>query len=53
MKILKQEKILLKNNRIDLNIDTTIDILNYFEKLRNKLEIQDLNLNLKKRKILF
>ncbi len=42
-------KILLKNNRIDLNIDTTIDILNYFEKLRNKLEIQDLNLSLKKK----
>ena len=42
-------KILLNDNRVDLNIDTTNDILNYFAKLQSKLEIQDLNLNLKKK----
>jgi len=43
------EKILLNNNRIDLDIDATNNILNYFGKLRYKLDIQDLNLNLKKK----
>ncbi len=43
-------KILLKNNRVDIDIDTTNDILNYFSELKYKLKIQDLNLNLKKKK---
>ena len=43
------EKILLNNNKIVLDIDETHSILNYFGKLRYKLDIQDLNLNLKKK----
>jgi len=43
------EKILLNNNRIDLDIDTTNNILNYFGELKYKLDIQDLNLNFKKK----
>ena len=35
------EKILLNNNRIDLDIDTTANIFNYFGRLKYKLDIQD------------
>jgi len=43
------KKILLNNNRIDLDIDTTTNIFNYFGRLKYKLDIQDLNLNFKKK----
>jgi hypothetical protein len=43
------KKILLNNNRVDLDIDTTHNILNYFGELKYKLDIQDLNLNFKKK----
>ncbi len=43
------EKILLDNNKIVLDIDSIQNILNYFATLRYKLDIQDLNLNLKKK----
>ena len=43
------EKILLNNSRIDLDIDTTNNILSYFGALKYKLDIRDLNLNLKKK----
>ena len=43
------KKILLNNNRIDLDIDTTSNIFNYFGRLKYKLDIQDLNLNFKKK----
>ena len=42
-------KILLNKNRIDIDIDKTSDILNYFGELKYKLDIQDLNLNFKKK----
>jgi hypothetical protein len=45
----KTRKILLNNNRVELDIDATNDILSYFAELKYKLEIQDLNLNLKKK----
>ena len=41
------EKILLNNSRIDLDIDTTKNIFNYLGKLKYKLDVQNLNLNLK------
>ncbi len=43
------EKILLNNSRIDLDIDTTKNIFNYLGKLKYKLDVQNLNLNLKKK----
>jgi len=43
------KKILLNNSRVDLDIDTTKDIFNYFGKLKYKLDIQNLNLNFKKK----
>ena len=43
------KKILLNNNKIILDIDKTNDVLNYFGKLKYKLDLQDLNLNLKKK----
>ena len=43
------KKILLNNNKIDLDINATNNILNYFGELKYKLDIQDLNLNFKKK----
>jgi hypothetical protein len=40
---------LLNNSRIDLDIDTTKNIFNYLGKLKYKLDVQNLNLNLKKK----
>ncbi len=44
------KKILLNNNTINLDIDETNYVLEYFQKLKNKLDIKKLNLNLKKEK---
>jgi len=42
-------KILLNDNKIILDIDKTNDVFDYFVKLKYKLDIQKLNLNLKKK----
>jgi len=42
-------KILLNDNKIILDIDETNDVLDYFVKLKHKLDVQKLNLNLKKK----
>ena len=42
-------KILLNDNKIVLDIDKTNDVLDYFVKLKYKLDVQKLNLNLKKK----
>ncbi|MBD1172332.1 hypothetical protein IDG78_02170 [Pelagibacterales bacterium SAG-MED05] len=42
-------KILLNDNNVDLDIDKTHNILNFFRELKYKLDIQDLNLNFKKK----
>ena len=42
-------KILLNDSKIDLDIDKTNNILNYFGELKYKLDLQDLNLNLKRK----
>jgi len=43
------KKILLNNSKIDLDIDTANNILNYFGDLKYRLDIQDLNLNFKRK----
>ena len=43
------KKLLLSNNKVSLDIDKTNNLLNYFSKLKYKLDIQKLNLNLKKK----
>ena len=40
------KKILLNDNKLILDIDKTKDLLNYFTKIKYKLDIQKLNLNL-------
>ena len=42
-------KILLNDNKITLDIDTTKDLFNYFVKLKYELDIQKLNLNLRRK----
>ena len=42
-------KILLNDNKINLDIDTTKDLFNYFVKLKYELDIQKLNLNLRRK----
>ena len=42
-------KILLNDNKITLDIDTTKDLFNYFVKLKYELDIQKLNLNLSRK----
>jgi len=42
-------KILLDDSKIILDIDKTNDVLNYFGKLKYKLDVKKLNLNLKKK----
>ena len=43
------EKILLNNNKLDLDIETPNNILNYLAELKYKLNIKDLDLNFKKK----
>ena len=43
------EKILLNKNKIELDIDTANNILSYFNALKYRLDIQDLNLDFKKK----
>ena len=43
------EKILLNNNKIDLDIDEASNILRYFGELKYRLNIQDLDLNFKRK----
>jgi len=42
------KKILFNKNKINLDIDKTKNLLNYFRKLKSKFNIQDLNLDLRK-----
>ena len=43
------EKILLNNSKIDLDIDTASNILSYFGELKYRINIQDLDLNFKRK----
>ena len=44
------KKIQLKKNKVFLDISETKDFINYFGKVKYKLDVEDLNLNLKKNK---
>ena len=43
------KKVLLDHNKIILDIERTKDLFNYFGKLKYKLDVQELDLNLKKK----
>jgi len=43
------KRIVLRETKIDLDIDRTKEFLNYFKKLEKKLDIENLNLSLNKR----